>query len=188
MALQMQRHFSGIAAMLAHPERERFEPLDELEGVERTHSRAEVAEQDYPRAYDVGDRAERLPGLGPNRAVIARVGAVQRGEALFVSGPVEVAAIDNDAADRSPMTADIFGGRVHHDRRTVIEWPADQRCGRVVHNKRHAELASDRGDFADREDRELRVGQRFSIVGARAIVSGAAKCFWILRIDETTGD
>jgi hypothetical protein len=48
---------AGVAAMLAHAQRQGLQPLDELEGVERAHGGAEVAQQRDARLDDVGDRA-----------------------------------------------------------------------------------------------------------------------------------
>ena len=139
MALQIERDLAGVAAVLAHPQRQRLQPLDELEGVEGAHARADVAQQHDAGADDVGDRPQRLHRLGPHRAVIAGIGLVQRGEALGVRRPVEVAAVDDDAADRGAVPADVLGGRVHDDGGAVVERPADHRRRRVVHDQRHAE-------------------------------------------------
>ena len=168
MALQIERDLARVAAVLAHPERQRLQPLDELEGVEGAHGRADVAQQDDPRPDDVGDGPQRLHRLGPHRTVVAGIGLVQRGEALGVRGPVEVAAVDDDAADRGAVPADVLGRRVHHDGGAVVERPADHRRRRVVHDQRHAELAPDRRHLADREYGELRVGQGLGVVGAGA--------------------
>src|SRR5271168_1617893 len=46
MTLQIERDFRSIAAMFAHPKRQRFQPLDKLEGIEGAHGRADVAKQD----------------------------------------------------------------------------------------------------------------------------------------------
>jgi hypothetical protein len=43
MALQVKRDRAGIAAMLAHAQRQRLEPLDELERVERAHAHAHIS-------------------------------------------------------------------------------------------------------------------------------------------------
>src|SRR5258707_928251 len=43
MALQVNRDRAGIAAMLAHAQRQRLESLDELERVERAHAHAHIA-------------------------------------------------------------------------------------------------------------------------------------------------
>src|SRR5262245_15903244 len=44
MALQMERDLRRVAAVFAHPERQRLQPLDELEGIEGAHGRADVAQ------------------------------------------------------------------------------------------------------------------------------------------------
>jgi hypothetical protein len=82
------------------------------------------------------------------------------------------------------MAADVLGGGMHHDRGAVIERPADQRRGRVVHDQRHAELPPDGGDLADREYGEFRVGQRLRIVGAGAVVRCLPEGLGVGRIDE----
>ena len=38
MALQIERHLRRVAAVLAHPQRQRLQALDELEGVEGAHA------------------------------------------------------------------------------------------------------------------------------------------------------
>ena len=87
-------------------------PCRVQERIERRHRRAEVAQQRDPRLDDVGDRPERLDRLGPHRAVIARIGRVQRRLARRMRGPVEIAAVDEEPADRGAVAADIFGRRV----------------------------------------------------------------------------
>ena len=93
----------------SHAQRQRLDALKEQEGVERRHRRAEVAQQRHARLDDVGDRPERLDRLDPDRAVIAGVRRVQRRLALGMRFPVEIAAIDDDAADRGAVAAEIFG-------------------------------------------------------------------------------
>ena len=105
-------------------------PLDEHEGVERRHRGADVAQQRHARLEDVGDRPERLDRLRPHRAVIARVRRVEHREAVGVLLPVEIAAVDDDAADRGAVAADVFGGRMHGDRRAVLDRLAQHRAAR----------------------------------------------------------
>ena len=107
--------------MLAHAQGQGLQPLDEQEGVERAHGRAEIAQERDPRLDDVGDGSERLHRLGPDRAVIAGVGRVQHREAVGMLFPVEIAAIDDHAADGGAMAADIFRGRVDDDRGAMLE-------------------------------------------------------------------
>ncbi len=177
-------HLLRVLAMLAHAQRQRLQPLDEHEGVERRHRRADVAQQRDARLDDVGDRAQRLHRLGPHRAVIAGVGLVQHREAVGVLLPVEIAAIDDDAADRGAVPADILGGRMHDDGRAVLERPAQHRRGRVVHDQRHAAVAPDLRHLGDREDGELRVGQRLGVIAARLRVGRAGEVLRVGGIDE----
>ena len=68
----------GIAAMLPNPQRQGLEPLNELEGVEGADGGAHIAQHGDPSLDDIGDRPQRLDRFGPDRAVVARVGLVQR--------------------------------------------------------------------------------------------------------------
>jgi hypothetical protein len=188
MAFQILGHGGCVAAVLAHPQRQGLQALDELEGVERADRVAQVALQGDPRLEDVGDRPERLGGLGPDRAVVARVGPIQQREALGVLLPVEAAAVDDDAADRGAVPADVLGRRVNDDVGAVVERPADNGRRRVVDDQRHAQLLADLGDLADREDPQLRVRQGLGVVGAGARVGRPAEVLRVARVDEADLD
>src|SRR5262249_61570584 len=97
----------GVAAMLAHPQRQRLQALDELKGVEGAHAATGIAQQHDAGADNVGDGSQRLYRLGPHGAVVTGVGLVERGDTLSVRRPIEGAAVDDDAADRGAVTADI---------------------------------------------------------------------------------
>jgi hypothetical protein len=174
--------------VLTHPERERLQPLNELKGVEGAHAHAHVAQQHDPGADDIGDGLQRLHGLGPYRAMIAGIRLVERREALSVCRPVEIAAVDDHAADRGTVSADIFCHRVDHDGGAVIERPAQQGCGGVVHDQRHAERSPHGRHLADRKHGELRVGKRLGVVGAGAIVGQPPEILRGGRIGEAHGD
>ena len=108
----------------------------------------------------------------------------EQGEALGVLLPREIAAVDDEAADRCAVSADVFRGGIDDDRRAMLERPRDQRRGRVVGDQRNAERAADVGDLADREDVELRIGEDLGVVSARLRVGRAAERLGIARIDE----
>ena len=86
------------------------------------------------------------------------------------------------------MTAYVFGGGINDDCRAVIEGSREQGRGRVVNDQRDAVFAPDACHLGDRENRELRIGKRFGIIGARAIVSRPPKILGIGRIDEADLD
>jgi hypothetical protein len=90
--------------------------------------------------------------------VVAGIWRVQQRLSVGEGFPVEIAPVDDHAADRGSVAADILGGRINHHRRAVIERPADERRGGVVHDQRDAERSANGGDLGDREDRQLRVG------------------------------
>ena len=151
-------------------------PWMDEEGVERRHRRAEVAQQAGAHADDVGDRAERLDRLRsrPRRG--------SWGRACSASGSAR-RALSQSKLPPSTTTPpiEVPCPPIHlvveciDDRRAMLERPAEDRRRGVVHDQRHAELAADRGDLGDREDLQLRVGQRLGVVGAGARVGGAAR-------------
>src|SRR5882724_8912832 len=164
-----------VGAMGAHAQRQGLEPLNEEESVERAHRRSEVAQQGDPHLEDVGDRSERLYRLRPDGTVIARIRLVQERKAVSMLFPVEIAAVDDDAADRGAVTADIFRRRVHDDGGTVLDRPAQHRGRGVVDDQRYAELAPDPRDLADWKHFELRVGQGLGVIAAGPRIGRAAE-------------
>ena len=137
---------------------------------------------------DIGDGPEGLGRLRPDRAVIARIGGVEGRLALGVGRPIEPTAIDDGAADGDAVAAEILGGGIDYDRRAMVEWARQERRGGVVDDERDAEAPADLGHLRDGEDREFRVGQRLAVIGAGAVVGGAAEILRVGRIDEADLD
>ena len=67
------RNGRRVGAMGSHAQRQGLQPLDEQEGVERAHWRAEITQQGHAHFEDIRDRAQGLGRLCPDRAVIARI-------------------------------------------------------------------------------------------------------------------
>ena len=82
---------------------------------------ADVAQQHDSARAAHRRRAERLRLLEPDRAVIGRVWLGQQREAGRVLVPGEVAAVDDQAANRGAVAAEILGGRIDDGRRAVLE-------------------------------------------------------------------
>ena len=154
-------HRLRILAVLVHAQCQRLQALDDQERVERRQRRADVAQQRHPRLDRVGDRTDRLDRFRPDRAVVARIGRVERRLPVRMRGPIEIAAVDDQPADRIAVAAEIFGRRIDDDGGAVLERPQEERRGGVVDDQRDAERPADRGDFRDREDGQLRVWQQF---------------------------
>ena len=174
--------------MRAHPQRQGFDALQNEEGVERADRGAKVAQQRDARLQPVGDGAERLGGLRPDGAVIAGIGRVQGRLAGRVGVPIEIAAVDDGAADAGAVAAEIFGERIHDHGRAMVERADQQGGGGVVHDERDAEPAADGGHFGDGEGAQLRVGQRFGVIGAGAVVGGGGEAFRVGRVHEADFD
>src|SRR3546814_15178163 len=79
----------------------------------------------------------------PHRAVVAGIRLVQQGEALGVLLPVERAAVDDNAADRVAVAADVLGGRVHDDVSAMDVRTADTRRGGIIEDQSNAEPFGD---------------------------------------------
>ena len=104
-----------------HAQRQRLDALEQQEGVERGDRRADVAQQLHPQLdqrYAPAGRAPRPRSSGRGSWGPA---SVKSGEALGVRAAVEVAAVDDDAADRGAVPAEELGRRVHDDVGAVLE-------------------------------------------------------------------
>ena len=88
--------------------RQRFDPLQEEEGVERADRRPDVALALHAGLDDVGDVGAEIldvEDVGKDQSVVARIGLGEAGE-LARCFPVERPAVDDDAADRRAVTAE----------------------------------------------------------------------------------
>ncbi len=137
VGLEKPRNRKGVFGVLPLPEAQGLQPLEELEGVEGAQAGPEIPEPEDPRPQREGDvphPRQIAEGLPEFEAVVAgiRFGEFRK---LAVS-PVEFSAVDDDAADRGPVTADELrrGGR--QDVGAEIERPHEPHADRVVDHKR----------------------------------------------------
>ena len=80
-----------------------------------------------------------VPGV--DQAVVARVGLVELREPLRVRGVVEAAAVDDHAADRGAVAAEVLGRRVHDHVGAPLQRADQVRRGHgVVDDQRHPDL------------------------------------------------
>ncbi len=98
--------------------------------------------------------------------------------------PVEIPAIDDDATNGRPVTADVFGRRMDDDGSAMLQRPAEHRCCGIVHDQGYAQLAADLGHFLDGEHHQFRIGKRLGVIGARLVVGRLAEGLGIGGIDE----
>ena len=126
--------------MARHAEVKRFQADVQEERILRSLNGTEVAHELGGSLRDVGALAK---SLRVSEAVVARIRFGEALELVVMGFPVEVAAIDNAAADASGMAIHVLGGRVRYDIHAEFERAADNRGReRVVHNHRDAMLVS----------------------------------------------
>src|SRR5580658_7303862 len=94
------------------PQRNRFDALQQQEGIERRQHGSHGALIDAARALNVGAGAKLL---GVDQSVIRGVGLVEGGKAAGVFGPWKTAAVDDRAAERGAVTAEKLGQRMNGD-------------------------------------------------------------------------
>ena len=110
-------HCLGVGHVALHPQRQRLDALEDLEGVGRAHASPEIAQTLGPSPAYEGAGAELVTEAD---AVIAGVGLRQRGKQAR-GVPVEVAAVNEHASESHAVPAQELGGRVHHDVGAVLE-------------------------------------------------------------------
>jgi hypothetical protein len=167
-----------------HPQRQRLDPLQDLERRERRHARAEIADSFTARAQQKS-RGRRLFAehhvvkagvrLGQRRKLAARLGAV----------PVELSGIDEQAADHHAVTREELGRGVEDEIGAMRERLQQPRRGeRRVHEQRQAVVVCELGHARNVEDVEARIAERFAEQQPCLGPYGGAPCVEIARIDE----
>jgi hypothetical protein len=158
---QVGGNLVGVAADAVHAQRQRLETLQDQEAVHRRDGCAHVAQRHDARAADEGGRSERF---GIDDAVVGDVGFVEALELQLVLGPGETSAVDDHAADRVAVAADVLGQRVHDDVGPMLEGAAQiGRGNRVVDDQRHAMAVRDLGQRLEVGDVAERVADRFAV-------------------------
>ena len=85
---------------------EGLEPEIQDEGVQRARLCADIAHELRDDLRDI--RAALPKTLRVDESVIARIGFRQTGELVLMGDPVEVARVDDRAADRRRMTVEVL--------------------------------------------------------------------------------
>ena len=135
-----------IRAVAIHAHGQRLKTLQEQE---RVHGRLARTEVTQAFDADLNDESDWPQGLGKLQAVITRAGLGDLRE-LATRYPVELARIDDHAADSRAMPANKLVRRVHHDIRTMLNRTAKVgRRERVVDHQRDARRVSDLGNPRD---------------------------------------
>ena len=118
MTFQELSHRHCILAMPFHSQMQRFQPLQELKRIERTHRRSQIAKQLDARFENVSD-IHATEGLVEFQTVVTGIRFGHTGEFSIIPG--ESPFFDDDSADGSSMATNEFGTGCHHDIRTMLK-------------------------------------------------------------------
>src|ERR671910_349587 len=160
----------GVLRVALHPERQRLEPLQEEEAVERAQRRAVVPEHLDARLQDKREFSKSGVYLEP---MVRGVGLGEPGEATVIPG--EAAAVNDHSSYRGPVAADELGRGVDDDVGSVLEGLDEVRGRqRVVHDERDARLVCRGRQSLDVERVEGRVPYGLGEDGLRLVGDGVA--------------
>ena len=191
-------------------QRQRLHPLEQLKGRKRIQGGTQIPQDLDADADGKGDGSK---GVEEPQAVVAFGGIVELREALSVLAPVELASIDDDAGDGSPVTADPFGGRVHDDVGAVFdrpkkvaarakgvvdldfvsaEWdegggPSGTRAMKA-HHEGNTSVVSHLGDGGQVRDVISGVPNALDVDGLGPVVDRLGEPFGVVPLDELGGD
>ena len=164
---------------------QRLHALQEQEGIEGRNRRARVAQEN--RA-DVGDERRWADRVRKGHAMVARIRISNR-RIMPARLPVELAGIDDNAAERRAVTADELRRGMHNDVRAVLN-RANQvgRAERVVNHQRKAVPMGDFRNCVDVGNIAVRVAEGFQINRAGVALDGVLDLGEVVRIHERRGD
>ena len=181
MRLQILRQRQGVLRMSLHAQMQGLGSLQEQKRVERREAGSGVAQALHPR---LDDERQRPESFGIGNAVVRGIGIDEIRKASR-SLPVELAAIDDDAADGGPMAADELGGRVDDDIRTPLDRPAESGRGAgIVDDQRQPVLMGDAGKGFDIDHVELGIAEGLGVNGLGLRADRLPNAVEIVGIDE----
>ena len=148
----------GVLVILLHADRKGLQTKVQQECGVSGRIDTEIAHELHSRLDDIRHVAV---GLGVGDAVIGFIWLNQLRE--LAVGPVELAAVDDDAADLQRMSVHVFAGGVDDDIRTELKRTAENRGGEgVVDDQRDAHVVRDVGKALDVKHGQRRIGDRLT--------------------------
>jgi hypothetical protein len=118
-----------------------------------------------------------------DQAVVGGIRGGEVGEAA--AGPVEAAAVDDDAADRCAVPADELGGAVGDDVCAPLEWAEKIGCGEgIVDHDGDVVFLRDRGHLFEREDGDIGIPERLAVQDLGVGADGLLEVRRVGRVDQ----
>ena len=171
-----------VLVVALHPQRQRLDALQEQERVERRERRAGVAQQHGARASDVRRRPE---GVGPDDAVVGRVGLREAGEAVGLCVQSKLPLSTIAPPSEVPWPPMYFVSEC-----TAMSAPssktraADRRRHRVVDDQRQAGGVRRVCPGLDVDDVQAGIADRLGEHEPRLVVDVPLELLGPVRIDE----
>ena len=160
-------------------QRQRLRALQQQEGIERRERSALIAQD---QRADVRRKSCRADIFGKADAVVARVRLDELRE-LARGNPVELAAVDDDAAERRAVAADELRSRVDDDVRAILERAQlIRRRERAVDDERDVVLVRDVSDSLDVDEVGIRIADGLDVDDARVLLDSLLEDLSLIHI------
>lgn len=165
----------GISSMALAAQTERLQAEDQLLGSEGVQCRAQITQNLDSHTDGKRNRTEGLPEL---QTVVSLRGLDELGEAGGVLAPVELAAVDDDAANGGAVATDPLGCALDDDIRAVVDRASEVAAGTegVVNLRSNKTLRHDPVQFSDYEEKNLPRGEHPSHAQPSQWPQSRARC------------
>ena len=171
----------GVLNVTFDTQRQSLGALQQQECVERRNGSTGITQQD---SADVGYERSRTNSICERDAVIARVRLSDR-RILAGCLPVELAGINNDAAEGRAVAADELGSRVNNDISAVLNRTDEVRgTESVVDYERQTVLVRNLCDSLDIRNIGIRVAESLDVNRLSIVLDSAFQFFQIVCINE----
>ena len=171
----------GVLNVTLDTQRQSLSALQQQKCVERRNSSTSITQQD---SADVGYESSRTNCICERDAVITRVRLSNR---CILAGclPVELAGINNDAAEGRAVAADELGSRVNNDISAVLNRTDEVRgTESVVDYERQTVLVRNLCDSLDIRNIGIRVAESLDVNRLSIVLDSAFQFFQIVCINE----
>lgn len=171
----------GVLNVTLDTQRQSLGALQQQECVERRNGSTSITQQD---SADVGYESSRTNCICERDAVITRVRLSDR---CILAGclPVELAGINNDAAEGRAVAADELGSRVNNDISAVLNRTDEVRgTESVVDYERQTVLVRNLCDSLDIRNIGIRVAESLDVNRLSIVLDSVFQFFQIVCINE----
>src|SRR5258705_6790116 len=178
-------HCQRVLRVALHAQMQRLSTLQQQERIEGRQASPRIAEPLNTRLKSECQGTERLR---IRDSVIRRIGAGEVWKATRCL-PIKTARVNNDAADRSAVSADELRRRVNSNVCAPFDGPAKRRrWGSVVNNQWHAFLVSDFGETFDVQHIQFWIADCFRIDRSGLVIDRRAQAIVVGRVNKTHVD